>query len=80
MIRKRVRRLYRLEGLELRMRVRRRKHIALHRDQRPSQQASPSAGAQTLSMIPGPMGARFGSSRWWITGGGTVLCKRQDFG
>ena len=28
--RKRVRRLYRLEGLQLRMRVRRRKHIALH--------------------------------------------------
>ena len=29
--RKRVRRLYRLEGLQLRMRVRKRKHIALHR-------------------------------------------------
>jgi putative transposase len=29
--RKRVRRLYRLDGLPLRMRVRRRKHIALHR-------------------------------------------------
>jgi putative transposase len=29
--RKRVRRLYRLEELQLRMRVRRRKHIALHR-------------------------------------------------
>ena len=29
--RKRVRRLYRLEGLQLRMRVRRRKHRALHR-------------------------------------------------
>ncbi len=29
--RKRVRRLYRLDGLQLRMRVRRRKHIALHR-------------------------------------------------
>ena len=28
--RKRVRRLYRLEGLQLRMRVRRRKHMALH--------------------------------------------------
>lgn len=28
---KRVRRLYRLEGLQLRMRVRRRKHMALHR-------------------------------------------------
>lgn len=28
---KRVRRLYRLEGLQMRMRVRRRKHMALHR-------------------------------------------------
>jgi len=34
--RKRVRRLYRLEGLQLRMRVRRRKHIALHRGPAPS--------------------------------------------
>jgi putative transposase len=33
--RKRVRRLYRLEGLQLRMRVRRRKHIALHRGPAP---------------------------------------------
>ena len=34
--RKRVRRLYRLDGLQLRMRVRRRKHIALHRGPAPS--------------------------------------------
>lgn len=34
--RKRVRRLYRLEGLQVRMRVRRRKHIALHRGPRPT--------------------------------------------
>jgi putative transposase len=33
--RKRVRRLYRLEGLQLRMRVRRWKHIALHRGRAP---------------------------------------------
>jgi putative transposase len=33
---KRVRRLYRLEGLQLRMRVRRRKHIALHRGPAPA--------------------------------------------
>lgn len=33
--RKRVRRLYRLEGLQLRMRVRKRKHIALHRGPAP---------------------------------------------
>ena len=32
---KRVRRLYQLEGLQLRMRVRRRKHIALHRGPAP---------------------------------------------
>ena len=35
MNRKRVRRLYRVEGLQLRMRVRRRKHIALHRGPAP---------------------------------------------
>jgi putative transposase len=34
--RKRVRRLYRLEGLQLRMRVRQRKHIALHRGPAPT--------------------------------------------
>ena len=33
--RKRIRRLYRLDGLPLRMRVRRRKHIALHRGPAP---------------------------------------------
>ena len=33
--RKRVRRLYRLEGLQVRMRVRRRKHMALHRGPAP---------------------------------------------
>ena len=33
--RKRVRRLYRLEGLQVRMRVKRRKHMALHRDPAP---------------------------------------------
>lgn len=36
MNRKRVRRLYRLEGLQLRMHVRRRKHIALHRGPAPT--------------------------------------------
>lgn len=34
--RKRVRRLYRLEGLQVRMRVRRRKHMALHRGPAPT--------------------------------------------
>ncbi len=33
--RKRVRRLYRLDGLQVRMRVRRRKHMALHRGRAP---------------------------------------------
>src|SRR5262249_57768305 len=33
--RKRVRRLYRLDGLQVRMRVRRRKHMALHRGSAP---------------------------------------------
>ena len=36
MNKKRVRRLYRLDGLQLRMRVRRRKHIALHRGPAPA--------------------------------------------
>jgi putative transposase len=33
--RKRVRRLYRLDGLQIRMRIRRRKHMALHRGPAP---------------------------------------------
>lgn len=44
--RKRVRRLYRLEGLQLRMRVRRRKHIALHRGPAPA----PSGPGERWSM------------------------------
>ena len=43
---KRVRRLYRLEGLQLRMRVRRRKHIALHRGPAPT----PSGPTERWSM------------------------------
>jgi putative transposase len=43
---KRVRRLYRLEGLQLRMRVRRRKHIALHRGPAPV----PARAAERWSM------------------------------
>lgn len=46
MNRKRVRRLYRLEGLQLRMRVRRRKHIALHRGPAPM----PSGPTERWSM------------------------------
>jgi putative transposase len=43
---KRVRRLYRLDGLQLRMRVRRRKHIALHRGPAPT----PCGPAERWSM------------------------------
>ena len=43
---KRVRRLYRLEGLQLRLRVRRRKHIALHRGPAPI----PTGPAERWSM------------------------------
>ena len=44
--RKRVRRLYRFDGLQLRMRVRRRKHIALHRGPAPL----PTGPAERWSM------------------------------
>jgi putative transposase len=44
--RKRVRRLYRLEGLQVRMRVRRRKHMALHRGPAPV----PTAAQERWSM------------------------------
>jgi hypothetical protein len=44
--RKRVRRLYRLEGLQVRMRVRRRKHMALHRGPAPV----PAGPAERWSM------------------------------
>ena len=43
---KRVRRLYRLEGLQLRQRIRRRKHRALHRGPAPF----PTGSAQRWSM------------------------------
>ncbi len=46
--RKRGRRWYRLEGLQLRMRVRRRKHIALHRGPAPV----PAGPQERWSMIP----------------------------
>ena len=44
--RKRVRRLYRLEGLQVRARIRRRKHVALHRGPAPL----PSAARERWSM------------------------------
>ena len=58
---KRVRRLYRLDGLQLRMRVRRRKHIALApRPRAGARRARPSAGAWTSSTMRWPMDGRFG--------------------
>jgi hypothetical protein len=55
----RVRRLYRLEGLQLRMRVRRRKQIALHRGRRQYRPGRPNGGVWTSCMTPLPMAGRF---------------------
>jgi putative transposase len=57
--RKRVRRLYRLDGLQLRMRVRRRKHIALHRGPAPAPRVRGNVGAWISCMMPWPTVARF---------------------
>jgi transposase InsO family protein len=57
--RKRVRRLYRLDGLQVRMRVRRRKHMALHRGPAPMPTGRVSGGAWILFTTPWPMGGRF---------------------
>ena len=69
---KRVRRLYRLEGLQLRMRVRRRKHIALHRGPAPT----PSGPTERWSMdfVHDALadGHRFASSPLSTTGVATV--------
>ena len=58
--RKRVRRLYRLDGLQLRMRVRRRKHMALHRGPAPVPTGPRSGGVWISCMMPWPTVARFG--------------------
>ena len=50
--RKRVRRLYRLDGLQVRMRVRWRKHMALHRGRPRRRRGPPNGGAWTLCMMP----------------------------
>jgi putative transposase len=59
---KRVYRWYRLEGLQIRMRVRRRKHMCVHRVRflRPS--ARTSAGVWILSTISYSMEGHFGCS------------------
>jgi putative transposase len=58
---KRVRRLYRLEGLQLRMRVRRRKHIALHRGPAPLPIGPTERWSMDFVHMRWPMAARFGS-------------------
>ncbi|GJL61323.1 MAG: hypothetical protein NPIRA03_41800 [Nitrospirales bacterium] len=72
--RKRVRRLYRLEGLPLRMRVRRRKHGALQRGPAPTPLGPVERWSWILSMIPWRMAARVGFSPSLITGVGRVQC------
>jgi hypothetical protein len=59
---KRVYRWYRLEGLQIRMRVRRRKHMCLHRGPVPQAHARTSAGAWILSMISYSMAGHSGCS------------------
>ena len=49
MNKKRVRRLYRLEGLQLPMRIRRRKHMCLHRGVVPVSRNAASAATTTES-------------------------------
>lgn len=61
--RKRVRRLYRLEGLQVRMRVRRRKHMALHRG------PAPTPWRWSMDFVHDqPMAGRFACSRWSTSG------------
>jgi hypothetical protein len=71
---KRVRRLYRLEGLQLRRRMRRRNHSALHRGPAPIPSGPTARGAWMLCMIPWPMDTRFGCSWLLITRVARVLC------
>ena len=68
--RKGVRRLDRLEGLQLRMRVRRRKHIALHRG--PALTPVGPTERWSMDFVHDTLGGRFGSSQSWITGAATV--------
>ena len=53
---KRVHRLYCLEGLQVRMRVRRKKRMSLHRGPAPAPTAQDSAGAWILCTINWSMG------------------------
>ena len=64
---KRVQRLYRLEGLQMRMRVRRRKHMCLHRVPCLRRSARTSAGAWISCMISYSMAGHFACSPWSIS-------------
>ena len=58
--RKRIHRLYRLDGLQVRMRVRRRKRMSLHRGPVPRRSPAISTGAWILFMISCSMGGASG--------------------
>ena len=58
--RKRVRRLCRLDGLQLRMRVRRCKHVALHRGPAPVPTGPTERWSMDSCMMPWPTVAGFG--------------------
>jgi len=57
---KRVRRLYQLEGLQVRMRNRRRKRLTCIEDRRRGRRQRASVGAWTLCTISWPTAKRFG--------------------
>ena len=75
--RKRVHRLYRLEGLQVRMRVRRRKHMGAAPWASAGLRGTDRAmeyGLCPLSTTRSPMGGRFASSRSSISGVVRVRC------
>jgi putative transposase len=70
---KRVRRLYRLEGLQLRTRIRRRKHMCLHRGTPPRAQRTHERWSMDFVHDQLFDGRPFCSSRWSIS---LVACLR----
>ncbi|MDR4483576.1 MAG: hypothetical protein R3B95_10210 [Nitrospirales bacterium] len=78
--RKQGRRLYRLEAFQLRMRGRRRKHIALHRGPAPTPVRPTEVGAWISCRIRWRMVVHFGFSPSSITGVDRVRCWRQGVG
>ena len=65
---KRVRRLYRLEGLQVRMRKRRRKRLSLHRGPAPRPTAASERWSMDFVHDQLANGRRFGCSPWSTTG------------